>query len=142
MQVMVLFPLRLMNVVLLEAAEEQGKMNQETSLSSSLPWEHFSNGPTKIPIHLALRCPFCNAEEEDRVSAVDHSGRKLFLIMFDCPFTFRFYEDEMVSDQVLQSRLYDWRTSKGDEWLEALGPLMKARELEGVERYKKSHSAN
>ncbi len=48
----------------------------------------------------------------------------------------------MVSDQVLQSRLYDWRTSKGDAWLEALGPLMKARELEGVERSKKSLSTS
>ncbi len=87
---------------------------------------------------LTLHCPFCNAVECERVSAVDHEGKRLVLIMFDCPFSHRFDEEELGSDEILQSKLDVWRRRDGDSWLESLGPLIRERELHGIERFQKT----
>ncbi|HVB12171.1 MAG TPA: hypothetical protein VNE86_03490 [Nitrososphaerales archaeon] len=91
---------------------------------------------------MPLRCPFCNAKEDARVSAVDHFGKHLVLVMFDCPFSYRFPEDQMGSDESMQVWLNDWRAKEGDVWLESLGPIIREREMRGVERYRKSLEEN
>ncbi|MHB1868246.1 MAG: hypothetical protein ACYCPP_04805 [Nitrososphaerales archaeon] len=91
---------------------------------------------------MPLRCPFCNAKEDTRVNAVDHSGNHLVLVMFDCPFSYRFPEEQVVSDEYLQVWLNDWRAKEGEIWLESLGPIIREREMRGVERYRKSLEEN
>jgi hypothetical protein len=49
MKIQVLFPLRLMNEVLLEAAEEQGKMSQETTFS---PGDHLNTSGFRVTVSL------------------------------------------------------------------------------------------
>jgi hypothetical protein len=90
---------------------------------------------------MPLHCPFCSAGEDERVSAIDSEGKKLVLVMFDCPFSYRFPEDEMRSDDILQKRLDEWRKKDGDAWLESLGPIIRARELRGIERFQKALQA-
>ena len=87
---------------------------------------------------MPLHCPFCNTDEDERVKAVDRDGKKLVLVMFDCPFSYRFPEDEMRSDDILQKRLDEWRKKDGEAWLESLGPMIRTRELRGIERFQKS----
>ena len=84
---------------------------------------------------MPLRCPFCNAGEDERVSAVDRDGKRLVLVMFDCPFFYKFPEDQMGKDESLQTQLNEWRKREGDAWLETLRPIIKAREMRGIERY-------
>ncbi len=95
-----------------------------------------------ILFRMPLRCPFCNAEEDDRVDAIDHSGKHLVLIMFDCPFAYRFSEEQMGSDDSLQARLNEWRKREGEAWLESLGPVIREREMRGIQRYEKSLQSN
>jgi hypothetical protein len=87
---------------------------------------------------MPLRCPFCNSNEDTRVSAVDHSGKRLMLVMFDCPFSYRFPEEQVGSDESLQVRLNDWKVKEGEAWLESLGPIIRERERRGIERYRKT----
>ncbi len=61
--------------------------------------------------------------------------------MFDCPFHFRFYQDEAGGDKEMQQILDDWRNENGESWLESLGPIMKKRELRNIERFKSALSA-
>lgn len=72
------------------------------------------------------------------MSAIDHEGNHLVLVMFDCPFSYRFSEDQKEEDSVLQKRLNDWRKREGETWLETLGPVIREREMRGIERYQKS----
>lgn len=91
---------------------------------------------------MTLHCPFCNAEECERVSAIDHEGKRLVLIMFDCPFSYRFAEEDLGNDEILQSKLEDWRRREGESWLESLGPVIRAREIRAAERFQKSLQRN
>ena len=84
---------------------------------------------------MTLRCPFCNAEENARVDAEDQEGNPLVLVMFDCPFSFRFARDEMGPEDRLQHMLYDWRKTQGDSWLRSLGPVIMEREIRGIKKF-------
>ena len=83
---------------------------------------------------LTLRCPFCNAEEDSRVEAVDHSEKQIVLVMFDCPFSFKFELEQMGSDELMQKCLDDWRVKDGDSWLQSLGPVIRDREMQAMKR--------
>ena len=48
----------------------------------------------------------------------------------------------MRSDESMQVWLNDWRAKEGDVWLESLGPIIREREMRGVERYRKSLEEN
>lgn len=87
---------------------------------------------------MALYCPFCHAPEDERLEAIDERGNSILLVMFDCPFHFRFPLGEFRSDEAMQARLDSWRKEEGESWFESVGPVMKARELRNVERYKSS----
>ena len=86
---------------------------------------------------MTLHCPFCNAKEDSRVSAVDHLGKRLVLVMFDCPFSYKFPEEQVGSDESLQVWLNDWRVNEGETWLESLGPIIREREMRGIKRYRR-----
>jgi hypothetical protein len=90
---------------------------------------------------LPLRCPFCNSDEDERVNAVDHDGKRVVLIMFDCPFFYKFPEEQVGTDETLQAWLNEWRIKEGDRWLESLGPVIREREQRGIERYSRSIGA-
>lgn len=90
--------------------------------------------------NLPLYCPFCHATEDERVEAMDFEGNKVLLVMFDCPFYFRFFLEHVGSEEMMQQFLDDWKSSKGEEWLESVGPVMKAREMKNIERYKSSRT--
>lgn len=83
-----------------------------------------------------MHCPFCNAQEDERVEAVDNIGNKVLLVMFDCPFHFQFREKEVATDAKMQEVLSIWHKEKGEDWLESVGPIMKAREMRNIERSK------
>jgi hypothetical protein len=91
---------------------------------------------------LLLHCPFCNASESERVSAIDSSGKEVLLVMFDCPFFYRFLVDQYRSAEEMQRNLEDWRKKEGDQWLESIGPVMKAREMKNIERSMSGHRSN
>lgn len=91
---------------------------------------------------LTLHCPFCNAEEDTRVEAVDHEGKSVVLVMFGCPFSYKFALDEMGSDADLQRLLNDWRKTHGDSWLRSLGPVIMEREMRGIKRFEESQKNN
>ncbi len=91
---------------------------------------------------MTLRCPFCEAPEEERVKGIDEVGNSVVLLMFDCPFYFRMPENLMGSDDSIQAFLDEWRLQSGDEWLESVGPVMKTRELRNVERTRKSNPSS
>ncbi len=86
---------------------------------------------------MPLRCPFCGATEDERVEGKDDSGRKVLLVMFDCPVYYRFYENEIGEDARMQEALDRWRRDEGDDWLQSLGQAMMNRELRNIERNKK-----
>jgi hypothetical protein len=89
---------------------------------------------------LTLHCPFCHASEGERLEAKDEDGEEIVLLMFDCPFYFRFYKDQVGSDDRMQETLDAWKLESGEAWLESVGPIMKERELKNVERYETLHS--
>ncbi len=91
---------------------------------------------------MTLRCPFCEAPEEERVKGIDEVGNRVVLLMFDCPFYFRMPETLMGSDDSIQAFLDEWRLQNGDEWLESVGPVMKTRELRNIERARKSNPSS
>ena len=93
-------------------------------------------------LDMPLRCPFCNAEEDERVSAIDREGRRLVLVMFNCPFSYRFPEDQAGTDESLQVRLNEWRKLEGDAWLGTLGPIIRDREMRGIQRYQETLQSN
>ena len=100
------------------------------------------NRRTNLEQSLTLRCPFCNAEEDTRVDAVDHQGKPLVLVMFGCPFSFRFARDDMGPDEKLQLVLNDWRKNQGESWLRSLGPVIMDREMRGIKRFEESQKNN
>jgi len=83
---------------------------------------------------LTLRCPFCGAEEDERVEGVDESGNEVTLLMFHCPFFFKLSRDFAGEDNTIQDFLNHWRLENGNEWLESLGPVMKNRELKNMQK--------
>lgn len=91
---------------------------------------------------MTLYCPFCHANECERLSAFDRDGSRLVLVMFDCPFSYRFPEDKQGNDEELQLILDSWRKKEGQKWLESLGPVIRSREMRGIERYEKSIQRN
>ncbi len=84
---------------------------------------------------MSIRCPFCGAPENARVDATDAEGEKILLVMFDCPFYYRFRSDQIGSGEAMQRHLEQWRLEAGDNWLESIGPVMKAREIRNMERF-------
>jgi hypothetical protein len=86
---------------------------------------------------LVLYCPFCNAQEDGRVDATDSEGNKILLVMFNCPFSYKFNEGEVGDDEKMQKSLEKWKIEHGEEWLESVGPIMKERELRNMERASK-----
>ncbi len=85
---------------------------------------------------MALYCPFCHAKEDARLSARDEEeGEDVLLVMFNCPFHFRFYSDQLGSEEEMQSLLELWRKEEGNAWLDNVGPVMKQRELQNIQRY-------
>jgi hypothetical protein len=90
---------------------------------------------------LSLHCPFCHAPEDERLEAKDEEGKDIILLMFDCPFHFRFFHDQVGGDKVMQQILDDWRNENGEAWLESLGPIMKKREIQNIERFNSAVSA-
>ena len=89
-------------------------------------------------LDMPLHCPFCNSKEDERVNAIDREGRRLVLVMFDCPFSYRFPEDQAGTDESLQVRLNEWRKLDGDAWLGTLGPIIRDREMRGIQRYQET----
>lgn len=85
---------------------------------------------------MPLHCPFCDALEDARVNGEDDRGNKVILVMFGCPFFYRFPLDQTSGDEQMQIALLNWRKSQGDEWLESVGPAMKERELANMKRNK------
>jgi hypothetical protein len=83
---------------------------------------------------MSLHCPFCKAPEDERIEGTDETGKRVLLVMFDCPFHFRFSLDLVGTDNSMQSYLNEWKLREGDAWLESVGPVMKNRELKNVER--------
>jgi hypothetical protein len=83
-----------------------------------------------------LRCPFCSAEEDERLEGVDEDGRSVILLIFNCPFFMKVPRERFGSDEQLQDYLFGWRKREGDEWLESVGPVLKLRELRNIERSK------
>lgn len=89
---------------------------------------------------MTLYCPFCHAPENGRVEAVDEQNKTVLLIMFSCPFHFKFHVEDIQSDSKMQEFLEDWRSKQGSEWLESVGPIMKAREMKNISAYEYSKS--
>jgi hypothetical protein len=87
---------------------------------------------------MPLHCPFCNADEDGRIDAQDESGRNVVLVMFHCPFYFRFPAEELASEELAQSNLSIWKKSHGSEWLESLGPVLRDRERKNMQKYEQS----
>ena len=87
---------------------------------------------------MTLYCPFCHASEDERLDAKDEDGEDIVLLMFDCPFYFRFYRSQVGEDHEMQQLLDDWKNENGEAWLESVGPLMKKRELRNIEQYRLS----
>ena len=87
---------------------------------------------------MPLRCPFCNASEEGRIEGMDESGKAVTLVMFNCPFYFRFPKNLAGTDRGMQDYLAQWREREGDAWLESVGPVMKQREISNMEKYRAS----
>jgi len=87
---------------------------------------------------LTIRCPFCNAAEDERVVGVDENGQKVVLLMFGCPFFYKFPTELLTSDNLIQDHLNEWRAREGDFWLDSIGPILKARELRNMEKLKLS----
>jgi len=85
---------------------------------------------------LTLRCPFCNAPEDKRISGVDENGKKVILLLFDCPFFHRLTIQLLASDDSIQNYLNEWRTREGDSWLESIGPILQVRELRNIDKLK------
>jgi hypothetical protein len=83
---------------------------------------------------MTIRCPFCNASEDNRVEGVDENSKRIILLMFDCPFFFKLPQEVLASDQLVQNYLDEWRTREGELWLESIGPILKARELKNMNR--------
>ena len=46
-------------------------------------------------------------------------GRRVVLVMFDCPFFYKFPEEQVGKDESLQVWLNDWRMNEGEMWLES-----------------------
>ena len=90
---------------------------------------------------MTLYCPFCHAEEADRVEAVDEQGTKLVLLMFDCPFAIRVDPIAIQDEPRAQLYLNDWRLKEGDSWLDKIGPILKEREMRNIEKLKSSLGA-
>ena len=90
---------------------------------------------------MSLFCPFCHAPEGERLEARDEEGKNIVLLMFDCPFHFRFFHDQLGKDEEMQSILNQWRKENGEAWLESVGPFMKRREIKNIQRYESSLSA-
>ncbi|MDG6995748.1 MAG: hypothetical protein JRN52_07485 [Nitrososphaerota archaeon] len=87
---------------------------------------------------MPLHCPFCHAPEDERLDAVDEKGEGTLLVMFDCPFFFKFPTSARGTDESMQRLLDAWRSEDGESWLNSVGPVMKARELRNIERYQES----
>ncbi|MHB1908089.1 MAG: hypothetical protein ACYCQJ_04350 [Nitrososphaerales archaeon] len=87
---------------------------------------------------MPLYCPFCHAEEADRVEAVDEQGKRLVLLMFDCPFAIRVDPIELQDESKAQLYLTNWRIKEGDLWLDKIGPILKERETRNIEKFKSS----
>ncbi|MHB8567805.1 MAG: hypothetical protein ACYC9U_12000 [Nitrososphaerales archaeon] len=83
---------------------------------------------------MTLYCPFCGAREDARVEGQDEVGEKVLLVMFDCPFYFRFYARDIGADNGMQVKLTNWRKENGDQWLDSVGEDMKNRELRNIEQ--------
>jgi len=83
-----------------------------------------------------LRCPFCNAEEDERLEGVDEDGRNVILLMFNCPFFLKVPRESFGTDAQVQDYLNGWRKEEGELWLESVGPVLKRRELKNIERSK------
>jgi len=101
----------------------------------------FSNQRHTSP-RLPLQCPFCRAPEDERVQGVDELGNHVILLMFDCPFFFQIPQElALGDDSSIQLYLDDWKQENGNAWLDSLGPTMKERELNNMERNRKASSS-
>ncbi len=88
---------------------------------------------------MPLHCPFCHASEDGRVEAQDEKGEKVILVMFKCPFHYRFPANmfgSQTGDESAQRFLDEWKESNGDDWLSSIGPVLGERERRNM---KKSH---
>ena len=91
---------------------------------------------------MALRCPFCEASGDERVSGIDEFGEAVVLLMFDCPFFFKMPQNLMNNDDsAIQNYLNDWRQKNGEAWLETIGPVLRNKELRNIERKENRSSA-
>jgi len=71
------------------------------------------------------------------LEARDEEGEDIVLVMFDCPFYFRFYKNQIGRDELqMQAILDEWKEEEGDAWLESVGPVMKRREQRNMEHYR------
>jgi hypothetical protein len=87
---------------------------------------------------MPLHCPFCHAVEDGRIEAQDESGNNVILVMFGCPFFYRFPMNELsdsASESIAQRNLDNWKKSKGAKWLESLGPVLREREQKNMLKY-------
>jgi hypothetical protein len=91
---------------------------------------------------MPLYCPFCHANEADRVHATAEDGKQVVLVMFDCPFFMRMDPQKLESELVAQNFLNEWRFREGESWLESLGSIMKQREQKNIARYLAGKSAS
>jgi hypothetical protein len=81
-----------------------------------------------------IHCPFCKAEEDERLMGTDRDGKTVVLLMFNCPFFFRVAPDIFDTDEKIQNYMNGWRKREGDAWLDSVGPILKRRELRNIER--------
>jgi hypothetical protein len=96
----------------------------------------FQLNANQCEFQLTIKCPFCNASEDERISGVDENGKKVMLLLFDCPFFYRLPIELLASDDSIQNYLNEWRTREGDSWLESIGPILKVRELKNIDKLK------
>jgi len=89
---------------------------------------------------VSLHCPFCMASESERVEGEDEDGSHVLLVIFDCPFNFRFSKNLVGSDDSMQEFLDEWKSRDGSAWLDDLGPILKQRELKNIQRHNESRN--
>jgi hypothetical protein len=90
---------------------------------------------------MPLHCPFCHASEDGRIEAQDEDGEKVILVMFKCPFHYRFASKVFASeasDESVQRFLDEWKKANGIEWLESIGPVLGERERRNMQKYQDS----
>jgi hypothetical protein len=90
---------------------------------------------------MVLHCPFCNANEDGRLEALDEKGEDIVLVMFKCPFHFRFPRRLITSetgDADAQKLLQDWKLEEGESWLDSIGPVLRQKERRNMQRLQSS----